>query len=62
MRFVIDSKIRGPNDKKANGMLDIFHHFMTLMFDGKLYMAPIKNDIENALDIATGTGKLMQYV
>ena len=41
-------------------MLDIFHHSMTLMFDGKLYTAPIKEDIQNALDVATGTGKLAQ--
>lgn len=50
---------RGPNDDKANEMLDIFHHFMTLFLDGKLYTAPIKDDIQNALDVCTGTGKLM---
>ena len=57
MRLIIVSKFRGPNDAKANEMLDIFHHFQTLMFDGKLHTAPLKDDIENALDVATGTGK-----
>ncbi|CCC12777.1 unnamed protein product [Sordaria macrospora k-hell] len=51
-----DHEYWGPNDEKANEMLDIFHHFQTLLLDGKLYTAPIKDDIENALDVATGTG------
>ena len=54
---MVVSQFRGPNDEKANEMLDIFHHFQTLLLDGKLYTAPIKDDIENALDVATGTGK-----
>lgn len=57
IELTLVSLCRGPNDEKANEMLDIFHHFMTLLFDGKLYTAPIKDDIENALDICTGTGK-----
>ncbi|KAK3954390.1 S-adenosyl-L-methionine-dependent methyltransferase [Pseudoneurospora amorphoporcata] len=51
-----DQEYWGPNDEKANEMLDIFHHFQTLLFDGKLHTAPLKDDIENALDVATGTG------
>ncbi|KAK3946830.1 hypothetical protein QBC32DRAFT_356394 [Pseudoneurospora amorphoporcata] len=34
----------------------IFHHFQTLLFDGKLHTAPLKDDIENALNVATSTG------
>ncbi|KAF4339633.1 hypothetical protein FBEOM_6416 [Fusarium beomiforme] len=32
------------------------HHVLTLVLDGALYLAPISEDIENALDIGTGTG------
>ena len=49
---------RGPNDEKANSLLDVFHHSMTLMLDGELYTAPIDGDkCENVLDIGTGTGR-----
>ncbi|KAK3400622.1 S-adenosyl-L-methionine-dependent methyltransferase [Sordaria brevicollis] len=51
-----DQEYWGPNDEKANEMLDIFHHVNTLMLDGKLYTAPLTDDIENALDVGTGTG------
>lgn len=49
-------RCRGPNDEKANEVLDIFHHAMTLLFDDRLYTAPLSKDIENALDVGTGTG------
>jgi hypothetical protein len=38
---------------------DLQHHLFKLTFDGKLYLAPlkdIKGGIHNSLDIATGTG------
>lgn len=51
--------LRGPNDEKANSLLDVYHHSMTLMLDGVLYTAPIDGEkCENVLDIGTGTGKL----
>ena len=51
---------QGPNDEKANELLDIFHETMTRLFDGKLYTAPLDKDkIRTALDIGTGTGMLM---
>ncbi|KAH7629602.1 S-adenosyl-L-methionine-dependent methyltransferase [Sordaria sp. MPI-SDFR-AT-0083] len=53
---VTDSEYWGPNDEKANEVLDIFHHAMTLLFDDRLYTAPLSKDIENALDVGTGTG------
>lgn len=36
--------------------MDINHHLLTLSLDGKLFLAPLKDDIENVLDIGTGTG------
>ncbi|KAK3485110.1 hypothetical protein B0T13DRAFT_515889 [Neurospora crassa] len=55
---VTDQEYWGPNDEIANEMLDIFHHFMTLFLDGKLYTAPLKDNIQNALDVCTGTAQL----
>ncbi|KAK3946697.1 S-adenosyl-L-methionine-dependent methyltransferase [Pseudoneurospora amorphoporcata] len=46
----------GPNDEKQNEMLDIYHHTMTLVFDGQLYTAPISDDPKHVVDIGTGTG------
>ncbi|RYO79280.1 hypothetical protein DL766_002089 [Monosporascus sp. MC13-8B] len=45
-----------PNDDKQNESMDINHHLLTLSLDGKLFLAPLKDDIENVLDIGTGTG------
>ncbi|RMJ13432.1 hypothetical protein CDV36_006899 [Fusarium kuroshium] len=44
------------NDEQSNAALDINHHVMTLMYGGKLYKAPLKKDIQTAVDIGTGTG------
>ncbi|KAB8248064.1 S-adenosyl-L-methionine-dependent methyltransferase [Aspergillus flavus] len=46
----------GPNDEKAMEQLDIGHHVFNLLLDGKLYLAPIPEDVEQVLDIGTGTG------
>ncbi|KAI1394160.1 S-adenosyl-L-methionine-dependent methyltransferase [Hypoxylon trugodes] len=46
----------GPNDERQNEALDINHHFMTLSLGGKLFLSPLKEDIEKILDIGTGTG------
>ncbi|KAF5646872.1 methyltransferase [Fusarium sp. NRRL 52700] len=46
----------GTNDEKQNESMDINHHVLTLVLDGALYLAPIPNDIKNAVDIGTGTG------
>ncbi|EXL41650.1 hypothetical protein FOCG_15817 [Fusarium oxysporum f. sp. radicis-lycopersici 26381] len=32
------------------------HHFLTLLTDDKLYLAPIKDDVQKVLDVGTGTG------
>ncbi|KAK3348395.1 S-adenosyl-L-methionine-dependent methyltransferase [Neurospora tetraspora] len=54
---VTDTEYWGPNDAKANEMLDIFHATLVRLFDGKLYTSPLnEKEIENAIDIGTGTG------
>ncbi|KAJ4390195.1 hypothetical protein N0V85_007464 [Neurospora sp. IMI 360204] len=53
---VTDGEYWGPNDEKQNQMLDIFHHVFTILFDGRLYTAPISEYPENIIDVGTGTG------
>ncbi|KAK3486895.1 S-adenosyl-L-methionine-dependent methyltransferase [Neurospora hispaniola] len=53
---VTDGEYWGPNDAKANETLDIIHEVVVKMFDGKLYTAPLRKDIQTAIDIGTGTG------
>jgi ubiquinone/menaquinone biosynthesis C-methylase UbiE len=36
--------------------LDLQHHLYKLMLDERLYLAPIKKNPQNVLDIGTGTG------
>ncbi|KAK1752874.1 S-adenosyl-L-methionine-dependent methyltransferase [Echria macrotheca] len=45
-----------PNDGKQQECLDLVHHYITILLDGKLYLAPIKEDAEKVIDIGTGTG------
>jgi len=35
---------------------DLQHHLYGLTLDQKLYLAPIKEDLQNVLDLGTGTG------
>ncbi|KAL1854083.1 hypothetical protein VTK73DRAFT_8805 [Phialemonium thermophilum] len=44
------------NDDAQNEALDIIHHVITLLLDGKLHLAPLKDDIQKVLDVGTGTG------
>ena len=44
------------NDERQNDALDLIHHAHTLILDGKLCLAPLKDDIRKVVDIATGTG------
>jgi SAM-dependent methyltransferase len=46
----------GPVDKTHREAMDINHHVLTLLLDGKLHLAPIPKDIKKAVDIGTGTG------
>ncbi|RSL70782.1 hypothetical protein CEP54_001646 [Fusarium duplospermum] len=47
----------GANDERQSEAMDIGHHMWTLSQDGALHLAPLKDDIQKALDIGTGTGK-----
>ncbi|KAF4451710.1 hypothetical protein F53441_5389 [Fusarium austroafricanum] len=60
------------NDAQQNEAMDIIHHFLLLSLDGKLHLAPVKddikvcpspisqrdssNDVKSVLDVGTGTG------
>ncbi|KAK4176677.1 S-adenosyl-L-methionine-dependent methyltransferase [Triangularia setosa] len=47
----------GPNDDKQLQSQDIIHHCLTLVLDGKLYLAPIDGaKISKVLDVGTGGG------
>ncbi|KAE8362373.1 S-adenosyl-L-methionine-dependent methyltransferase [Aspergillus caelatus] len=45
-----------PNDDEEKGRLDLFHHILTLSCNNKLHLAPISPDVEQILDLGTGTG------
>ncbi|KAK3954202.1 S-adenosyl-L-methionine-dependent methyltransferase [Pseudoneurospora amorphoporcata] len=53
---VTDGEYWGPNDKKHLEALEIYHEAIELMLDHKLHMAPIKSNIQRAIDIGTGLG------
>ena len=46
----------GPNDEQQNAQLDLGHHMLTLLLDGKLYLAPIDKHCHRAIDLGCGTG------
>ncbi|KAJ9155342.1 Methyltransferase domain-containing protein [Pleurostoma richardsiae] len=46
----------GSNDEVQNDALDIQHHVLTLSAGGKLYHAPLPDNMQDVLDIGTGTG------
>ncbi|RSL84450.1 hypothetical protein CEP52_016434 [Fusarium oligoseptatum] len=45
-----------PNDEHHNESMDINHHLLSLSLNGKLHLAPLKDDIKKVVDIGTGTG------
>ncbi|KAF4446586.1 Phosphoethanolamine N-methyltransferase 3 [Fusarium austroafricanum] len=51
-----DSSYPIPTDEQTLENFDIMHHFLTLLTDDKLYLAPVKDDIQKVLDVGTGTG------
>ncbi|KAF4344584.1 phosphoethanolamine n-methyltransferase 3 [Fusarium beomiforme] len=51
-----DAQYWVSNDSQSNEALDINHHVLILMYNDKLYKAPLKDDIQAAVDIGTGTG------
>ncbi|KAI5464511.1 S-adenosyl-L-methionine-dependent methyltransferase [Mariannaea sp. PMI_226] len=44
------------NDERQNTSMDMIHHFLKMVLDNELFLAPIRDDIETALDVGTGTG------
>ncbi|KEZ46102.1 hypothetical protein SAPIO_CDS0952 [Scedosporium apiospermum] len=50
------SSPRAPNDDQQNEGLDITHHYLLLLFDNKLFHAPIGDNPQRVLDLGTGTG------
>lgn len=41
---------------KADTVEDLMHHLYRLLLDDKLHLSPIKDDVQDVLDIGTGTG------
>ncbi|KAM0413651.1 hypothetical protein ACHAPD_006889 [Fusarium lateritium] len=51
-----DTEYFAPNDEQQRESIDISHHYLLLLLDGKLSLAHLNNDLEKVLDIGTGTG------
>ncbi|RFN45506.1 hypothetical protein FIE12Z_10269 [Fusarium flagelliforme] len=51
-----DSEYFAPNDERQRDSMDITHHSLTLLLDGKLTLAPIKEGPMKVLDVGTGSG------
>lgn len=51
-----EGKYPVPNDEAEKDRLDLQHHAFRLSLDGALYRAPISKNIQNVLDVGTGTG------
>ncbi|SCO24183.1 related to methyltransferase [Fusarium fujikuroi] len=45
-----------PNDERQKESIDISHHYLMLLLDGKLSLVPSADNLEKVLDIGTGTG------
>ncbi|KAF4999055.1 hypothetical protein FDECE_11614 [Fusarium decemcellulare] len=45
-----------PNDDQQSTSMDITHHYLSLLLDNKLFLAPLKQNIQKVLDVGTGTG------
>ncbi|USP76720.1 hypothetical protein yc1106_03994 [Curvularia clavata] len=51
-----EGKYPVPNDETEADRLDLQHHAFRLTLDGKLYRAPIPENVQNVLDVGCGTG------
>ncbi|KAL4999467.1 S-adenosyl-L-methionine-dependent methyltransferase [Aspergillus recurvatus] len=45
-----------PEDEQEQERLDMQHEICLISLDRKLYLSPLSNDIQNVLDLGTGTG------
>ncbi|ODH49896.1 hypothetical protein GX48_03985 [Paracoccidioides brasiliensis] len=57
-RFLMSSVVGYffPNDELEQERLDILHHMIHLVLNGRLFLAPIQDNPQRILDLATGTG------
>ncbi|KAK3495123.1 S-adenosyl-L-methionine-dependent methyltransferase [Neurospora hispaniola] len=53
---VTDGEYWAPNDQKMLGALEIYYHSLFLMTDKQLFQAPLKDNVQHAIDIGTGEG------
>ncbi|KAI5861052.1 S-adenosyl-L-methionine-dependent methyltransferase [Durotheca rogersii] len=51
-----NSKYFTPNDEQQLQSVDITHHYLTVLCEDKLFLAPIPDDVQKVLDIGTGSG------
>ncbi|KAI1379232.1 S-adenosyl-L-methionine-dependent methyltransferase [Hypoxylon crocopeplum] len=51
-----NSKYFTPNDEQQLQSVDITHHYLTMLIEDKLFLAPIADDVQKVLDIGTGSG------
>ncbi|KAF7543018.1 hypothetical protein G7046_g10072 [Stylonectria norvegica] len=45
-----------PNDEQQLESVDITHHYLTVLLDGNLFLAPIAKNPRKVLDVGTGSG------
>ncbi|RGP68763.1 hypothetical protein FLONG3_8026 [Fusarium longipes] len=45
-----------PNDEQQLQSVDISHHYLTVLLDNKLFLAPISPHVQTVLDVGTGSG------
>ncbi|KIV98561.1 uncharacterized protein PV09_09642 [Verruconis gallopava] len=45
-----------PNDETENSRQRLMHHIFRIVFNGRLYFAPIETDGAKVIDLGTGTG------
>ncbi|KAI8962604.1 S-adenosyl-L-methionine-dependent methyltransferase [Daldinia sp. FL1419] len=45
-----------PNDEQQLQSIDITHHYLTLLLEDRLFIAPIPDNVQSVLDIGTGSG------
>ncbi|CCE32350.1 uncharacterized protein CPUR_06210 [Claviceps purpurea 20.1] len=46
-----------PNDDQQLESMELCHHYLTILFDDRLFLAPLEKDkIHRLLDVGTGSG------
>ncbi|KAF4431821.1 hypothetical protein F53441_13875 [Fusarium austroafricanum] len=45
-----------PNDEQQLQSIDITHHYLTILLDDNLFLAPISPHVQKVLDVGTGSG------